>query len=350
MPYKNRNHWIISLVILLPLLASQACSPGTAVIPGLPALRGSTSTPLGDAVQADLEVGPGDLFFPDPRLGLANLASYKAVLAISFDGTENGQPRSWSKTYIMLYSRKLAARLLTIAATKTTSGEPSFLAEMNGVAYEIRDGSLCLGSLLDPSNSAVQEFEPSGMLTGILGAQAAGHEVVNGLEADHYTFDERALGQAGLNRSTGEVWIATTGGYIVRYLLTAAGGAESFGEGLEGTMHWVYQLTEVDQPLVFDLPADCPQGMVDAPLLPDASDVTSLPGFTQYNTTSGLPETVAFYQSRMPAMGWTPLGEPAVTDTTAFFEYTHGDQVLSIISFTGETGNTVQIALSRSEN
>lgn len=351
MAHKTHNNWISLLGILMPLLASLACLTGTAVIPDSTSMPDPASTPEVGPVEVDLQVGPGDLFYPDPRAGLVDLATYKGTLAISFEGTENGQPQPWSKTYVMLYSREPAARQLTIDSTGSISaGEPAFLAEVNGVAYDIQEGGVCIGSVLDPANSFAQQLEPAGMLTGLLGAEAAGYEAVNSIEADHYTFDERALAQAGLNHSTGEVWVASSGGYIVRYLLTTTGDAEYFGEGFKGTMRWDYQLTDVNQPLTFGLPADCPQGLVDAPLLPEASIVLSLSGFLKYDTTSSLSEVVAFYQSRMLDLGWTPLGEPALTDTTAFFEFTQGDQILSIVSVTGEASTTVQIALSRSEN
>jgi len=348
MAHKTHHQWNKLIFVVMSLLVSVACLSGTAVSPRTTSLPDPTATPVGNQTEVNLEVGPGSLFYPDPRAGLLSLSSYKATLLISFDGTENGQPRSWSKVYELLYSKEPEARLLTAKITGISTGEPAFLAEMNGVAYEITGSGACRGAVLDPTQSTVGLYEPAGMLTGILGAQAAGHETVNGIEADHYTFDERALTQAGINQSTGEIWIATSGGQIERYLLTTTGNENTFGEGFSGSMHWDYQLTEVNQTITFSLPADCPPGLVGVPRLADASNVLSLLGFLKYNTESSLSEVVAFYQAKMAALGWSPLGETAITDSRAFFEFTQGDQTLSIVSVKDGGSTTVQIAVSRS--
>src|SRR5688500_13791367 len=48
---------------------------------------------------ADIEwdYGPGTYDFPDPASGLSDLASYTAVLSMTFAGTDAGQPAEWSR-------------------------------------------------------------------------------------------------------------------------------------------------------------------------------------------------------------------------------------------------------------
>ncbi len=45
-----------------------------------------------------------------------------------------------------------------------------------------------------------------------------------------------AFGQFCLAQSTGEMWVASDGGYIVKYLVTTKGDANYFGEGIDGTL------------------------------------------------------------------------------------------------------------------
>src|SRR5215203_1684030 len=100
-------------------------------------------------------------------------------------------------------------------------------------------------------------MEPASFLTGVIGADAASSENINGVEANHYTFDERAIGLAGLAHSTGELWVAVEGDYLVKYHLATTGAADYFGPDIEGTVIWAYELTDVNQPLTVTLPAGC---------------------------------------------------------------------------------------------
>jgi hypothetical protein len=131
------------------------------------------------------------------------------------------------------------------------------------------------------------------------------------VQAAHHTFDERALTEAGLSKSAGELWLASEGGRLLRYRLTSSGDANYFGEGIQGAMSWDYELAQVNAPVTIELPADCPPGLVDAPMLPDAAQVERLPGLLQYETASSVQDVVAFYEKELPALGWqAPSSNP----------------------------------------
>ncbi len=299
-------------------------------------------------VDGNVVFGPGDFNFPDPKAGLADLTGYKETLALAFNGTADGKTRQWSKTYVMLGVLKPAARQLTIEKTGDLPDlDPVFMAEKDGVAYESIGGNACNAAVLDPVNSFAGRLEPAGLLTGVIGAEAAGRETVNGVAADHYTFDERAFGQLGVAKSAGEMWVAAEGGYIVKYVLTTTGDANYFGEGVEGTLTWDYELTGANKPAAIELPADCPAGMVDAPLLPDAANILKEPGLLMFDTASSLADAVAFYQTQIPALGWTPDEEPAIYETTAMFGFARGDQILTVMIAAGAGSTNVMILLDK---
>ena len=73
-------------------------------------------------------------------------------------------------------------------------------------------GNACTASVIEQGASLSEIWEPAGFLTGVIGADEAGSETVNGAAAQHYTFDERVLGQSGVAKSTGEMWVASDGG------------------------------------------------------------------------------------------------------------------------------------------
>lgn len=337
--YSKRGQILLFILILFFILS--ACQKvedsvsGTTSTPEVSAL--ATSEPENVIVQADVVFGPGAFIYPDTTAGLADLSSYKATLTLTFDGTRDGQPSQWSKTYVMLAAKDPAARQLTIEKTENLAEfTPILMAEMDGVAYERFGESACTANVIEPENSLIGRLEPAGLLNGMIGAEDAGGETVNNIAANHYTFDERAFGQLGLVQSNGEVWIASEGDYIVRYLLTTKGNADYFGEGIEGALVLDYALSDINQPVTIELPADCPAGMVDTPLLPGASNVLDMPSVLKYDTASSLTDAVAFYQEKIPSLGWTLLSEPIVGETTAFLKYKQGDQEL-IIMITTET-------------
>ncbi|HCC79252.1 MAG: hypothetical protein A2X25_15495 [Chloroflexi bacterium GWB2_49_20] len=349
--------WTKVLLMLILLFAASACLTLTDSSPSqtqAPEVTGGSSAVSQDPdviiVEGDVAFGPGSFDLTEPAVGLSDLSSYKATLIISFDGTRDGQPEQWSRTYVMLANLEPTSRQLTIEKAGDISDlHPVFMAEVDGAAYERRGENACAASVIQEGISLAERWEPAGFLIGIIGAEAAGSETVNGVAADHYTFDERALGLLGIAQSTGELWVASDGSYIVKYVLTTAGNADYFGEGIEGSLTLNYELTSGNQPVTFELPGDCPAGMVNAPQLSDASNIQNMPGLLTYDTFSSLPDAAAFYQKQIPDLGWTLLGEPVITESTVLMDYTQGVQKITVIITTGDAGTKVHIILGKSQ-
>src|SRR5688572_3294297 len=106
------KRWMIFLMILMPLLISLACI--TVLNNDSPSGSQESNEVI---VEADLAYGPGTFSFPDAKTGLADLSSYKATLVLAFEGTRDGQPSQWSKTYILHSTNEPAARQLIIEKT-----------------------------------------------------------------------------------------------------------------------------------------------------------------------------------------------------------------------------------------
>ncbi len=310
--------------------------------------RASTPVPTAASAQPAVIFGPGSFNFTKSAAGLAELSGYEATLTLSFNGTLDAHSHKWSKTYVMLTTTKPAARQLTIAKTGDVS-DPSqvFMAEANGAAYERRAESACIANVIVADNSLAKRFEPARFVASVIGADAAGSETMNGAAANHYKFDERALGLAGSAKSQGELWVAANGGYLVKYVLTTKGGADYFGEGTEGTLLWDYELTHVNQPVTINLPEDCPAGLVNAPLLPGAANVLRMPGVLTFDTSTSLADAAAFYQKQIPALGWQVAGEPVINETAVLLEFTQGDQTMTVIMTPDQGVTSVQIVLAR---
>jgi hypothetical protein len=332
------QRWIIVLVLFLLILAG--C--------GQPAPSQSTPQTPEASTPSEITFGPGSFDLPDPVAGLTELSGYRATLILSFDGTRDGQPDQWTRTYEMRTSQNPPARQLTIEGGEVALAD-QWMAEVGGVLYELNEQGGCIASLSPEGGLLSQRWEPASFLSGLIGAEEAGADTASGVPAKHYTFDQRALGQDGLTESTGEVWIADAG-YVVKYVLTTQGGAKYFGEGIEGTLTHDYNLTEIDQPATADLPEDCPPGLIDAPIMSDAQDVERLPGVTLFRTPSSITDVIAFYQDKLPGMGWQPSGEPVVMEAFGVLELTQGDQQLSVIASSGDNGTAVRLVLGKVES
>lgn len=301
--------------------------------------------------EEEVDFGSGPVNYLDTTAGLTELSSYKATLILSFEGTNAGQPHQWSKTYVMLTTKEPAARQLILEKIGDLPDLAQVLmAETEGASYERRGENSCIANVITEDYSLAEQMEPAGFLSAIIGADDAGSETVNDMVANHYTFDQRAFGLTeDFAQSTGEMWVAADGGYVLKYLLTTKGNVDYFGEGIEGTLIWDYQLTDINQPVPFTLPDDCPAGLIDAPLLPDAADILNMPSILEYETSSSVTDAAAFYQEQIPSLGWELLGEPAITDTSTILTYTQGDQTMKVIIAADASVTTVTILLGKTQ-
>src|SRR5690348_6872619 len=78
--------------------ALAAATPSGGLTPGGPTPTAALSSEL--TVTQTLTFGPGPFTLGDPRVGLADLASYTATLTITFEGTVKGQAAKWARLYV----------------------------------------------------------------------------------------------------------------------------------------------------------------------------------------------------------------------------------------------------------
>jgi len=336
MTHRNYLSWIATVLVLVILASGTALAPHAAE----QATAVATDSP---ATPAATTFGPGS-FNLQPSTGLADLKGYQATLNIDFKGNMGGQPNPWSETLAILVRGKPTARALTATYKGKAPLAASVLAwsaAMNGMFYFRAEDGACIGHIIqaqaDPNVGPLVP-EPADFLPALIGAEDAGAKTVNGVAATGYKFDERALGAAGQAKATGEVWVATTGGYVLKYSLNL--------QDSDGTLTWAYDVTKADQPADTTLPKDCPGGLVDAPAMDDAQNVKRLPGITLFTTQSTVAQVADFYQKQLPTAGWKLDGKPSITDKSAFVSFKQGKSQLTVIITAGDAGTAVQLLLA----
>jgi hypothetical protein len=343
MMIKQRYIFWIALFFVFAMLAG---------IPGaVPQAAGqATAAPTAAATTSAITItfGPG-AFKLQPTVGLADLSGYQATFSLDFKGKEGGQDNSWTEKLVLLANAKPAVRALT-ATFKGKAPASDYIAPWSatrgGLFYYVGADKACVGNVLvaDPDpNAPPPVWEPAGFLPAVIGAEEAGAKKVNNVDAKGYKFDERALGVAGRAKATGEVWVAATGGYVLKYNLTLTGGPDYFGEGGEGTLTWAYDVTKAGQPAAITFPKDCPSGLVDAPVMDDAQDVQRLPGITLYMTKSTPAQVADFYQNNLAETGWKAEGKPSITEQTAMLIFKQGTTQLTVVVKVTDKGTRVRL-------
>ena len=246
----------------------------------------------------------------DPRVGLASLDNYRADLTISFQGTRDGQEINLTDTYLQTEWPEQAAKFTTIDALNEggdrqltlvgSVGEAQYYQADSTTPCEVTWGTLTGG----PTG-----FRLAFLLPAVGTAKSAGEETLDGIATRHYTFDAASLSLPEDTTANGEVWIASDGGYVFKYVLDITGANSVFGAGAQGTRHVEYLLSEVGVHPQVVYPAGC-EPVLDLPAMEDATDLIRLPGLLAYNTDATAEAIFASYAELLPALDWEQFSEP----------------------------------------
>ncbi|MDD5368396.1 MAG: hypothetical protein PHQ40_04880 [Anaerolineaceae bacterium] len=319
-----KHHPILLVVLGLLAFSLLACSLGAAGLSpkndptSLPSQAyplsatqdgpASANTPVatqGAPANANPIPAPGDFNLADPAVGLDGLHSYRQVLQTTFEGTINGEQKKSSETL----TRELANEPPTHLTWIDSGGQPvQFFGRIGEFIYrQPSPNGTCSAS---PDNSSGTQAAPAvyelASLPPIAGAEAAGEGEKNGVPARHYTFDERAIGYAGQARAQGDVWVASTGGYVLSYTLRVEAPDGLLGPGVAGVQTWSYVLSEVNTGKT-SLPSQC-QKLLEKPVVPmldGASVILQQPGYLKYQVSSNVEAATAFYQQQAETLGWS---------------------------------------------
>jgi hypothetical protein len=329
------HRWVAVLIAVLA-----ACNANDTEPQGSVSTSAIGAAPTTSLIQSEPIFGPGPFDLTDPRTGLLGLSSYTATLTLEFDGTSEGQLQHWSSSYAMRHSQDPPASVVTIVTTgDMPPRDPSLVAEADGAAYEVALDGSCRGAPIEPDYSAVEWLNPAGLLDAVLGAEEAGKDMVEGIAADRYTFDERAVGLFAVASTNGEIWVASDGGYVLRYTRTTTGDTAYFGPGTEGTLVWDYSVTAINQTVDLSLPSTC---RVEAPVPGDATNLLNLPNWLSFDTSASVGDLADFYRNQLETLGWT-LEDAPTPAATAVLVFTSVDQRMDIVIGPGEPGSHVDI-------
>ncbi len=273
---------------------------------------------------------------------LDKLNSYKAKLTMRAEGTDkDGNPVKWSLEMSEIVVKNPPAQEVTM----TSSGQeaPLSFIRIGDQQYILMGEGTCMSTT---EKEAPETFiSPEDFATELTDARLVGTETVNGIKAKHYVYVGESLPIPMFIKEVKEdIWIATEG-YVVKMIVEAKIEDVDVGTGTiaKGTVHWAYELLDVNKPFKIEVPESCKASVPeDIVMLPDAADVSSMMGMTTYNSETSFDEAVNFYKTEMAAKGWK-LADSTEMEGMAMLSFTKGDRNVQVTIQSQDGGVSVMI-------
>jgi hypothetical protein len=289
--------------------------------------------------------------------GLSELNSYKATFAMTFEGKENDQPKTsqWSFTEEFVKDPPAKRTTFTGLGDLLGGGTPDpnsptpdpnagmmQTIEVGGKQYS-QIGTMCTQVTADSAPQSNTMMDPNSIIGDVRGAQRLGTETINGIPTVHYKIDTTAMDVLGYLNSDGDVWVADPGNYVVKYTFqaTSTGKESFFGTATgEGTIKWDYEVTNINQPIDIQAPANCGGAAEDIPMMADAQDQAAFGSMSTYSTPSKFSDVVAFYEKEMKAQRWTESEGGMSTEGMSTKSYTKDGRTVQVVITGDSSGKT----------
>jgi predicted small lipoprotein YifL len=355
------------VVIMIATLALAACgggSPTTAPeatripVEEKPAAQ-PTQPPAQQPAAVDSPTAePDTLQLSNVTAGLGSLDSYKASFSMTFEGQENGQPKSSTLSFTEEFVKDPPAKRTVITGfgamlgggTETPASDQSSgieSIEVGGKQYS-KMGEICSQVTAESGPQANTMLDPDSIIGGVRGARRVGNETVNGVPAVHYKLDVSGLETLGYLNGDGDVWVAEPGNFVVKYTFQATGSDKFFGGSstTEGTIKWVYEVTDVNQPINIQPPANCGGAAEDIPMMADAQDQAAFGAMSTYSTPSKFEDVVAFYEKEMKAKGWSESEGGMSTEGMSMKTYTKDGRTVQVVITADSSGGKTSVMIT----
>lgn len=312
-----------------------------------PSAATSVSNPPADTGSNQTGNVPDKVEVGDVTEGLASLNSYKSTFTMSFDG----QPKQSNWTIVEEFSKNPPAKRTTTNGTGASMQDmASQWIEVDGKFYLITSDT-CTSTDSKEAPSSTLGFTPSSVIGDITAAQLLGTETINGVPTQHFQSDLSRFATLGqYSNAKSEVWIAQPGNYVVKYIFEATGPDTFFGSSnAEGTLRWVYELSNVNQPLNITAPENCGGTPQDIPVMTDAKDQSSFGNMSTYTTPSTFDDVVAFYKKEMTANGWQEKEGGMSSDGFTMLSYAKDKRTAQVTITADKDKNVTSVMITINE-
>jgi hypothetical protein len=267
-----------------------------------------TSKPAVEATQLSEEYGF------DQSSNLARLSSYRVRYVWQWQDTKDGKTETGSWDLTEEFTQEGPARRTVWSGTNAAGEAGQGAVEIIQIGNEsyMKTGNEWIAMTSNENVFQGNAFlsDPLGLVSSTRGKLVKRGESVNGVSADHYTFDESTI--AGLTtlgsvaKAKGDVWISPELNVVVKYVVHYEGQQLKVGGGDNGILDVALDLTDVNKPISIKAPEGVKPAMPeDIPLMEGATDVTAVSGIVSFKTDKSVADVAAYYEQAMPGQGWT---------------------------------------------
>jgi hypothetical protein len=288
--------------------------------------------------------------------GLDALTSYRLSWHAEWKSMDQGKADQGAWDWIEEYTSDPKAHHLSMSTpdssdpTKTSAFE---MWQIGDTSY-MKNGAdqTCTSFSSEGAGNDIQKgtFNPS-MLGSIEDAKYVGRDTVNGIPTKHYKYNSKSGMLAALGEASGETWVATDGGYVVKDMVKWTGGGGLFGLGASTTAtgdgSWTWELSDANKPFEIKPPAGCEGSQLDLPMMPDASEKSRFGDMISYKTAGKPADVATFYKKELAAAGWKPEGDPTEMGDVVMLNYAKDDQKLGVMITASDGAMQVILTVSK---
>jgi hypothetical protein len=319
-----------------------------------------TDTPLPEPTETP-EPAEEEEFDASTLVGLSDLRSYRSTMRMTMGQVQDGEELEQSMVFVIEYTSDPKAQHITMSGEGFEDEIPGAGLEMYVVGdtmyMKLEDQWLSVPATED-SMGAESIITPDTLLEDICGWKKKDRTEVNGVEVQHWSINkedmekcmppEELTGLGDLTEAGGDLYVAEDDNYIVQMDLFYEGDDLDLNLGAteeEAKVQRVeihYTMTDVNEPFTIEIPEDAlASGALpeDIPIPDDAQELTNMFGVLTFTSPSNIQEIAEFYQTEMPANGWS---ETSVNEMSGIYmlEYTKESRTASLMITTGDSGET----------
>jgi predicted small lipoprotein YifL len=286
--------------------------------------------------------------------GLDALTSYRLSWHAEWKSMDQGKPDQGAWDWTEEYTSDPKARHLTMTTQDSSDPVKTGAFEMwqiGDISYMMSgEDKKCVSFSTEGAENDIQKgtFSPS-MLGSIEDAKYVGRETVNGIPTKHYKYNSKSGMLAALGDISGETWVATDGGYVVKDTVTWKGG-RFLGLGSDtatGEGTWTWELSDANKPFEIKPPAGCEGSQLDLPIMPDATEKSRFGDMTSYKSAGKPADVATFYKKELAAADWKPEGEPTEMGDVVMLNFAKDDQKLSVMITANDGATQVILTVSK---
>lgn len=310
----------------------------------------TTAANGGDQANSD----NADIQLTDEATALKSLRSYKTTWSFEWSGKrEDGTEQTVKWLSSEAYTSEPQATYTKFESTDSTDpaqGGAMEFYQIGSKSYMVTqsDGKPSCMAFSSEDSAPSPSLLDRNSFGSINSGKLVSVETINGVQAKHYKYDEKATGVQYFTKLTGDVWIAEDGGYVVKdvaeweghlFGMLAGGSTSDVGKG-----SWKQEVTAINQSFQITPPEGCENAAESLPMMADATEGASFGAMTTYKSASKMADVVKFYQTEMPKAGWAVEGDPQTSDNFSSLEFTKDGKKASVVLTSEDT--TVNVIIT----